>query len=318
MIVAVNWQYIILTVGAGISNRVARRTGGPPPAVDGGTDMPNANNWVRAAPPSIHYVPDGRDYNFAFWSLNAQDMMSGQGSSQIQSNPTANESFTGGAWVITANAYYFWNFGTGGGDNAVYVDAFDVQAGAFLPDDFVDVAPDPGGALTVAGNNGYIDTTTQIAAGAANRITITARSALPPAGNRQFAYWQSVGSLQYAGDPAHPPTVGAPPNPRDIVVGHNDIVVAFAFYNEVRSVLQVPREPNIYNPWWWIETHGGLTPPGPPPPWLQQYLAGLALATTARGLDPRLRAEGLELALRQMALATSALKKDAAGLKRKK
>jgi hypothetical protein len=53
---------------------------------------------------------------------------------------------------VSATAYYVWKFGQGGGDNAILIDAFDIQAGDFIPDDFVDVTPDPNGQLTVEAN----------------------------------------------------------------------------------------------------------------------------------------------------------------------
>ena len=116
MITTVTWQYILLNGDTTTGFRVKRRTGGPPPMVNSGIDTPASDNWVSApAPPQIHYVPDGRDYIFAFWSLSAHDTQSVQTSAQIQTGNTANDSHSGGQWIISAKAYYIWNFGGGGG-----------------------------------------------------------------------------------------------------------------------------------------------------------------------------------------------------------
>ncbi len=75
--------------------------------------------------------------------------------------------------------------------------------------------------------------------------------------------------------------------------------------------------PPIYNPWWWIETRGGLVPPGPPPPWLQEFVAALTLAGNANRLSPQLRAGVLELALEQISIASAAIKKEIKKLQEK-
>src|SRR6476660_2531332 len=132
MITNVTWQYILLTSDV-TGFRVKRRTGGPPPLVGTGIDTPMSDNWVSApAPAQIHYVPENRDYMFAFWSLTAYDAQSLQPAAQIQTGNTANDSHSGGAWTISAKAYYVWKFGQGGGPNALLIDAFDVQAGDFI------------------------------------------------------------------------------------------------------------------------------------------------------------------------------------------
>ncbi|MDQ6891101.1 MAG: hypothetical protein M3167_00265 [Acidobacteriota bacterium] len=313
MITTVNWQFIILDGNPATGFRVKRRTGGPPPIVNSGTDTPNRDDWASStpAPPTIRYT-DGRDYVFAFWSLSAHDALSGQSSAHVQQGPTANDSHTGGVWTITAKAYYVWSFGVGGGPNAVLIDAFDVQAGDFIADDFVDVTPDANGTLTSDANNGYLNTTTQIAQGAS--LKIKARDAFAA---KQFGYWQSVPSLLFSNDPNAPATVGAS-DAHDIIVHYNDVVVAFAFYNEVKQTIVLrPQEWGLYNPWWWIETHGGLTPGPVPPPWADELIAGLALGGAARGVAPPLRASVLRLAVQQISLAVASLKREIKGLQGK-
>src|SRR4029077_9569083 len=152
------------------------------------------------------------------------------------------------------------NFGQGNGDNAVLIDAFDNQLGDFIPDDFVDATPDLNGTLTADANNGYVDTATQIVQG--KPITIASRDTLPS--NKQFSYWLNIPAVFYSSDPNAPATVGAP-DKHDIVAHYNDVVVAFAFYNELGPrTIRGPIESPIYNPWWWLETRWGLVPTGPP------------------------------------------------------
>jgi hypothetical protein len=310
MITTVTWQYILLQWDSTNGYRVKRRIAGPPPVVGGGTDTPMANNWVSTpAPPQIHYIPDNRDYVFVFWSLTAIDTQSMQSEFQIQPGLVANDSHIGGQWAITAKAYYYWNFGQGGGDNALLIDAFDLQAGDFIPDDFVDASPDPTGTLTTEANNGYINTTTEIAQGAPPpALTVIARDIIP---GKQFAYWlywPGIAPLFYSYDPQAPARVGAP-NSHDIVIHYNDVVVAIAIYAEVSGPVRVPpREPGIYDWWWWITTRGGLVPPGPPPPWLREFEVAQTLADLANRVAPRLRSRVLEIALEQMNQVTASLK----------
>jgi len=63
----------------------------------------------------------------------------------------------------------------------------------------------------------------------------------------------------------------------------------------------------LYNPWWWIETRGGLVPPGPPDPWLQQFGVAVVLADAANRASPQLRGRILEVALEQISLASTAI-----------
>jgi hypothetical protein len=320
MIVAVTWQYTILELGSATAGyRIARRAaaGYTPPRYQSGVDTlvstprqftPDGNTWHRGAPSPIHYppavpYPNGFDYDFCFWSISAHDVVSMNTYASIVESANVTETFIGGAWVITANAYYFRNFDDGSGDEALFVDMFDITASAFVPPDFVDVTPDPTGALTAAGNNGYIDTGAQIAAGVSNRITVAARDQV---GIYQFDHWLSVPTLRHAGDSSLPPLIGQP-DPHDLVIGHNDDVTAFAFYNEVP--LKPPREPWLYNPWWWIETHGGRLPGPTPGPWTSDIAAALALTNTAEMVSPAMRASVLRLAIEQLSHASTAITK---------
>jgi hypothetical protein len=304
MIITVNWQYVVMDVSPATGFRAKRRVGGAPyPVSESGAVTLMSNSWISSpAPPDISY--GGRNFIFAFWSLTAHDMVTGQSEAQIQSSNLANDSHLGGMWTVSAKAYYVWDFGSVSGDNAILIDAFDIQLGDFIPDDFVDVTPDPSGTLSADANNGYIDTTTRIPEG--TKVTIRARDALPA---KRFGYWLSVSSLLHSNDPAEPATVGEM-DAYDIVAHYNDIVIAFAFYSEVEEVFRVPRPPAIYNPWWGPETHWGLTPGPPPPPWWHQFVAALVLADGSNRVSPELRAGVLELALRQLSITADSMRKE--------
>lgn len=75
----------------------------------------------------------------------------------------------------------------------------------------------------------------------------------------------------------------------------------------------------VFDPWWWIKTHGGLVPPGPPPPfrWIQHFAAALTLAETANTVAPELRSSVLKIALKQLAVTVAAIKKEIGTSQRK-
>lgn len=312
MISQVTWQYLILGDSSGSGYRVKRRIGGmPPPILDGRTETINGDSWDRVAPNALVY--QGRTYVLAFWSVVGQDTLSPQREAHLEFGPIASSSHPGaanmggGAWTVLAKAFYVWDFGSGPGDHAVLIDAFDIELGDFIPDDFVSVSPDdPAGTLSLDANNGYVDTTTQIQTGAP--ITITAFDAVRP--NKTFAYWRAVPSLTHSGSPNEgPPTIGVP-HPREIVAHQNDIVVAFAFYHSTPLQPRPPRHYEIYDPWWWIPTHGGLTPPDPIDPWLGEFAAALALAGVAQRVAPQLRAAVLEIALQQIGVTAASIQRE--------
>jgi hypothetical protein len=310
MIVTVNTQLILLNGNAQSGYRVKRRTGGyVNPLIRDQLDTlpPNSNSWTLdpPAPLTIHNVPDGRDYILAFWSCSAADAMTGQRAAQLlPPGPVVSDSHSGGLWDVTYKGYYVWNFGQGGGDNALLIDAFDVDVGDFIPDDFVDVTPDQNGKLTGEANNGYIDTTTDIGQGLA--LTIGARDVLPS--NKKFGYWFNVAPLMYSYDKNAPATVGTPDG-HDIVVHYNDIVVAFAMYNDLpRGRIPIVVPPATYDPWWWIKTHGGLIDPTPPSPWERELGAIATLGRAANAVSPQLRRTVLEVALKQSELLSGTIR----------
>ena len=306
MITEIAWSHIILESGGGggvTGYRVKRRkdaNGQPylPPVVASGVDHPKANSWASPpAPDTINY--QNRDYVLAFWSVSAVDTTPPyQSSAQIQAGNVANDSHVGGNWRVTAKAYYVWNQGGGGGDHALLIDAFDINAQDFLGDDFVTADPDPNGTLIVAANDGYINTSTQIAKSIDLRIGAVDIPRVKV--GFEFIYWFPVKALTHSNDPKEPVTIGSPV-PRDIHVHFNDIAVAFAFYQPGASVRLPSDDWATHDPWWWLKTHGGLLPPGPLPVWLREYSIALALAEASNRMQPHLKEKVLKVALEQVA-----------------
>jgi hypothetical protein len=79
--------------------------------------------------------------------------------------------------------------------------------------------------------------------------------------------------------------------------------------------IQVVVPPPTFNPWWWIETLGGLVPPGPTP-WMREIAGALSLAATSRAVSPKFRADVLELTLEQLSIASGAIKKEIKALQK--
>ena len=303
MIATVSWQYIILNGDNATGYRVKKRTGGAlPPVYNMGTDFVGSDSWNKTAEHVLQY--GDRNYVFAFWSVTGHDMLSPQTEAHIGLNRYVDSSHPllpqyGGAWDITAKAYYVWEFGIGGGDNALLIDAFDVQAGDFIADDFVDATPNE---FTKDANEGYIDTTLQIIEG--NAIQVRARNILPT--NKSFGYWHEIASVGYSNNPATPVEVGTPTS-QDIVVHYNDIVVAFAFYNELPLKLKKPSHDEIYDWAWWIKTHGGL---------IREYFnpltaelqAAILLTYMADTVSAKLRESVFQIVLKQIAIAAESIK----------
>jgi len=305
----VSWKYVLLTADSFSGHRVKRRMlAGNAPEVHSDGSYVGAN-WNASAPQSISVAPPGtqpKRYVFGFWSLRylADKPTSfvpffGTRDFPLTSEPTAMA-------IVEATAWYFWDFGEGPGDHGIFIDAFDVDQGDWLANDFVDVYPDPTGALTAQANDGFLSTAATIPAG--QRLTITARD--PRNGiflKQGFLQWLEISTLTHTGDlAAGEPQVGGPVTPRDIVGHRGDIIVAIAFYNAALDVEW--RKYDIPNPWWrrWV-----LRPPDDPrtsiPPTL---LAALALVEVAAKVAPRLRGRVIELAVEQVSIDSSATQKD--------
>lgn len=309
MIVEAEWSHVLLGAGGGSrGHRVKRQTAGaPPPVVASGVDRPGADSWASAPAPAV-IRHQGRDYILAFWSVRAVDSAAPyQRSAQIQTNSVANDSHAGGSWRITARAYYVWNQGGGPGNHALLIDAFDIDAGDFLADDFVTVTPDdPRQSLTLAANDGYLNTSQQILPGVELTVAATDIAYVGRSGYG-FQYWLPISALTHSGDPAHPATIGAP-TVRDILVHRDDIIMAFAMYQPAVAAPLPGTDWATIDLWWWFTTHGGLVPPRRVDGWLRDFGNALALAESARGMSQRLQEKALRLAAEQVAESAAKLK----------
>jgi hypothetical protein len=304
----VNWKHVLLTGGALGGHRVKRPGGGSPPLViaqgtDTGVVRDGLEHWKHDAPLSIIDPSDNKRYVFAFWSRKAspvpslfEPIVTGR-SIDTQCDPSVRID-------VEATAWYVWDFGSGPGSHAIFFDAFDVDLGDFIADDFVDVTPDDAkrSLTTIANDNGTVSTDPI----PSPEITVTARHELRGAIKKSFSRWFEIDVLTHS-DPG-------PPEPivkDDRIVAHaNDIVVAIAFYTEPRAI-PLP-DYRIFNPWWWFETAGGRLPHVPigPPDWLWKYRAVAMLINTADQVSPVLKSAVLELAMKQLSTTTVALEKE--------
>jgi len=235
MITAVVWSLIVLDKTIFTGHRVKRISSTNPANTpfQNGVDTPGNSAWTRIAPAVIPF--GGNNYNFAFWSLSGTEFSSTQQFASVSSDPAANVSLSGSAnWTLVARAWYVWDFGTGPGDNAIAIDAFDIDANDFMAQDFVNVNPDdPQRTLTKAANDGYLDSDTQIEAGVEE--TIHARNL----NSFKFANWQAVNSITF-GNPSI--------NGQDLVVHHHDRIVAIAFYHKIPPFHPPPPPPHLVFP----------------------------------------------------------------------
>lgn len=304
----VHWQDIVLTAGTYSGHRVARVTGHPADMVimNSGTDHDTGCHWARTAPDHYDYPPDAppdqkNRYVFAFMSVTFRSASGGSPGGTIFNRTAELDLPCPGQWTAEARAWYVWNFGGGPGDNGVYIDAFDVIAGNFIPDDFVDVSPDRTGTLTDAANDGFIDTDLLT-----ETEVITARERLER-GFLRFSSWLTVDSLTW------PPDEGPTIEDSRITVHKSDRIVAFAFYYEGESRIAVqPITPVLV----WALTDAGwqlvpYSPWGPPPVGPDvlrgNLLAAMELVQAAKLVSGEARAELLKAAERLTRTAANAI-----------
>jgi len=81
----------------------------------------------------------------------------------------------------------------------------------------------------------------------------------------------------------------------------------------------IPIQVNVptatFNPWWWIETLGGLVAPGPTP-WMREIVGALSLVASSRAVSPKLRVQVLELTLEQLSVTSGEITKEIKALQR--
>jgi len=235
------------------------------------------------ASPSISWT-DGsgqHDAGFAFWSV----VGSADGAS-VSTNPSLSVNVGGGD--VYATAWYIPGGGNGNGGPGVYIDAFDVNVGNFVDDDFVDVVTDA--SLTAAANNdGFVPTASAEDIRAYNLI-----HAVP------FLDWTVVAGSEGVSSV-------------DLQAAVRTSAVAFAFYQTPSGPVFRPGHYEIgtWVSWGVMVDGGGPTGAGPVPPWnpfVLELAAGLALADAAGKVNEKLRSQVLEIAAKQVSLAADEIK----------
>jgi hypothetical protein len=256
-------------------------------APQAGGDVPTGGSTSPAFFPQLPYTYSGGSgmATLEFWSVT--DGTNGQVLPPTAINQTV------GSLPLTITAWYF---PTGGspGPTEIIDDAFSANLGQFIDDTFVDVTSDPG--LTSEANVvGLVPTSTAETLVARNAVISTPEP---------FYKWVLNGAFMLAGD-------------RTLHVAKDTVGIAVAIYQQSQTSLGIPPNISAYNPWWWIETHGGLVPPGPVDPWARDLAAALSLAGTAGQASPQQRARLLEAALQQIRVAASSLEKQIQGAQEK-
>lgn len=108
-------------------------------------------NW---AAPTISWVDINGSHtaSFAFWSITG-----GIGGATATTQNTAPSVGVGNTDIVATALYISQGTGSGSGTKGVFIDAFDVNQGAFVDDDFVEVKPDANLAAA-ANNDGFVPT----------------------------------------------------------------------------------------------------------------------------------------------------------------
>jgi len=222
-----------------------------------------------------------QNVSFAFWSVTgAADGPSVTTNQSLAVNVDSSD--------VVATAWYIPTGGGGNGGPGVIIDAFDVNQGTFVDDDFVTVSPDAN--LTFAANDdGWVPTTKTEDVNA-----FTAIHAVP------FADWTVFAGTETVVN-------------EDLKAGATTSAVAFAFYLSPQSPLPHKFNPEAEGTWvsWGVMVDGGgPTGRGPVPPWnpfLRELAAGLALAEAGQLLRPQSRAAALRIAATQVKAAAASI-----------
>jgi hypothetical protein len=230
-------------------------------------------------------LPSFGPYKFAFWSV-----VGAANGSFVAFNTAV--VITAGNNDIVAKAWYVASAPIAPNGKYVFVDAFDIEKGSFLDDDFVTVkdANDqlntqltqsanvsgqvPTGAtylIAAAGALGSVAFDKWVCVTGQEQITATVLTALQDSTAEAIAFYK-------AGEPPPPPPGGIGDFQR--------------FFAE-----------RVWVSWGVTVDGGGPTSGGPVPPWgplVLDLAAGFALAEAAMKLEPRLRAEALKIAAKQV------------------
>lgn len=247
---------------------------------------PSDTNVSDGGTYSAYGFPDGTwtDVNgthtahFAFWSA-----VGGANGASFSTNPNLHVQV--GTGDVQATAWYIEGDGGGPPTPALLIDAFDVDLGDFVLDDFVDVVTDP--SLTADANlDGIVPTTAR-----AEDVRAYASIRAVP-----FDEWIVVEGTE-------------PVTAEDLSGLQDTTAIAFAMYRTPQG----PPTSAVHNvgdetwvSWGVTVDGGGPTGRGPVPPWnpfVRDLAAGLALADSAAAVDESLRAAVLRLASDQIQLA---------------
>jgi hypothetical protein len=249
-----------------------------------GGDVPDSGIYTPPFFPQLPYTLNGGGgmANLLFWSVT--DGANGQVLPPSSFNQTV------GSSPLSITAWYFPISGPGtwgGTGSAIIDDAFSANLGRFIDDTFVDVTSDP--TLTNDANvTGIVPTNVA--------ETLVAKSPVPSTGE-PFAQWILNDGLM----PINSPTLNVPK-------GTNGI--AIAIYQEPAHARLSGFDPNRYASWQWVD-HGTMVDGGPHPwnPFVNQLIAGVALANASRGFDEQVRGDLVKVGLQQIKLAAAAIEK---------
>ena len=223
---------------------------------------------------------------FAFWSI-----AGGADGGVVDFNQLA-QGVPVGTATLTASAIYLDTGGTNGGGPGVFVDAFDVNQGIFVDDDFVNVSPDSN--LTAAANEtGWVPSASAESVAAYGSI-----HAVP------FSMWHVFLGTEMV-------------NNMTLNVAAQSSGVAFAFY-KTPVTSSPPRIDRLFALSTWVSygvmvDGGGPTGDGPVDPWgpyVREFAAGLMLAEAAKKVNSDLKAGVMALAAKQISLAGAAIQKN--------
>lgn len=341
MVTSANWQYIILEwPGAdGIYRQKKRPDNYSPPVFEQGEDTPEKGSIVNADLSTWNhkglknFTYNDATYDFAFWSIMWVNEDTSIKPLYFTPFPTpdvnlsyANEN---SKWTILATAYYHRDPGLGGGDNGLFIDAFDINLNDFIADDFVDVTPDAYGELSKQANNGFIDTDKSIGEG--EKLNVSAKKLISRNSKSFnggtaliFNHWDE--DLFTPGDDSPANIDGAL-----LIVAVSDLIYAYAFYTEKSyaghsfpghtvpgtesgfdpfKIPQLNFNQAAFDRWWFWRTHGGLIDPDfdPSQPGQRERLATVAMISDAHLFAPDLQHKVLELAAQQLTFAADKMK----------
>jgi hypothetical protein len=244
------------------------------------------------APPSLDWTEtvDGKEVThhgvFAFWSI-----AGGANGGVVDFNQLAQGVPVGSSVIVASAIYIEISDGTNGGPG-VTIDAFDVNLGIFVDDDFVNVSPDSN--LTAAANNdGWVPSES-----AESVIAYGSIHTVP------FSDWHVFLGMEMV-------------NNTTLNVAVQSSAVAFAFYKTPVSSkppgINRQFEESVWVSYGVMVDGGGPTSGGPVDPWgpyVMELAAGLMLAEAAKKVSPDLKAGVMAIAAKQVTLAASAIQKN--------